>query len=108
MPIPTPVNRPKWETEPLKARPLKCRKVNFPAVRLLQNRMVSLVVWADPAALPVMCPAGRVNMRKGANTVNITLTDEAVWQVTGTSLISSLMIHDQARVIIPEGRCPDG
>ena len=39
----------------------------------------------------------------GANAVNITLTDDAVWQVTGTSLISSLTMRDQAQVIIPEG-----
>ncbi len=39
----------------------------------------------------------------GANTVTVTLTDNAVWQVTGTSLISSLTIQDQAQVIIPEG-----
>ena len=39
----------------------------------------------------------------GANAINITLTDDAVWQVTGTSLISSLTIQNQAQVIIPEG-----
>ena len=39
----------------------------------------------------------------GANAVSITLTDDAVWQVTGTSLISSLAIRDQAQVIIPAG-----
>ena len=39
----------------------------------------------------------------GANAVNITLTDDAVWQVTGTSQISSLTLQDQAQVIIPEG-----
>jgi len=39
----------------------------------------------------------------GANAINITLTDDAVWRVTGTSLISSLSIQDQAQVIIPEG-----
>ena len=39
----------------------------------------------------------------GANAVNITLTDDAVWQVTGTSLISSLTLQDQAQVVIPEG-----
>ncbi len=39
----------------------------------------------------------------GANAVNITLTDDAVWQVTGTSLVSSLTLQDQAQVIIPEG-----
>lgn len=39
----------------------------------------------------------------GANAISVTLTDDAVWQVTGTSLISSLTIQDQAQVIIPEG-----
>ena len=39
----------------------------------------------------------------GANAISITLTDDAVWQVTGTSLISSLTLQDQAQVIIPEG-----
>jgi len=39
----------------------------------------------------------------GANAVNVTLTDDAVWQVTGTSLITSLNLSDSARVIIPEG-----
>jgi len=31
-----------------------------------------------------------------------TLTDDAVWNVTGTSLISSLTIEDDASVVIPE------
>ena len=39
----------------------------------------------------------------GANAINITLTDDAAWQVTGTSLISSLTIQDQAQVIVPAG-----
>ena len=39
----------------------------------------------------------------GANAVNVTLTDNAVWTVTGTSLISSLTIEDDAQVVIPEG-----
>ena len=39
----------------------------------------------------------------GANTVNVTLTGDAVWNVTGTSLISSLTIEDDAQVVIPEG-----
>ena len=39
----------------------------------------------------------------GANAINITLTDDAVWQVTGTSLVSSLTLQDQAQVIIPAG-----
>lgn len=37
----------------------------------------------------------------GANTIHITLTDDAVWNVTGTSLITSLTISDEARVIVP-------
>lgn len=39
----------------------------------------------------------------GANVVNVTLTDDAVWNVTGTSMISSLTIEDNAQVIVPEG-----
>ena len=39
----------------------------------------------------------------GANAVNVTLTDNAVWTVTGTSLISSLTIEGEAQVVIPEG-----
>ena len=39
----------------------------------------------------------------GANAVNVTLTDNAVWTVTGTSLISSLTIEGDAQVVIPEG-----
>ena len=39
----------------------------------------------------------------GANTVNVILTDDAVWNVTGTSMISSLTIEDDAKVIVPEG-----
>ena len=39
----------------------------------------------------------------GANTVNVTLTDDAVWNVTGTSLVESLTIGDDAQVIVPEG-----
>ena len=38
-----------------------------------------------------------------ANAVNVTLTDNAVWTVTGTSLISSLTIEGDAQVVIPEG-----
>ena len=37
----------------------------------------------------------------GANTIHITMTDDAVWNVTGTSLITSLTISDEARVIVP-------
>ena len=39
----------------------------------------------------------------GANAINITLTDDAVWNVTGTSLITSLSIRDDAKVVIPAG-----
>ncbi len=39
----------------------------------------------------------------GANAINITLSDDAVWQVTGTSLISSLTISGSAKVVIPSG-----
>ena len=38
----------------------------------------------------------------GANLINMTLTGDAVWNVTGTSLISSLTIKDDASVVIPE------
>ena len=39
----------------------------------------------------------------GANTINVTLTGDAVWNVTGTSLIASLSIEGDAQVVIPEG-----
>jgi len=39
----------------------------------------------------------------GANTVNVTLADDAVWNVKGTSLVESLTIGDDAQVIVPEG-----
>lgn len=39
----------------------------------------------------------------GANAIQVMLTDDAVWQVTDTSLITSLTIQDQAQVVIPEG-----
>ena len=39
----------------------------------------------------------------GANAIHVTLTDDAVWQVTGTSVISSLTIQDGAQVSIPAG-----
>ncbi len=39
----------------------------------------------------------------GANAINITLSDGAVWEVTGTSLIRSLTISGDSSVIIPEG-----
>jgi len=35
--------------------------------------------------------------------IDITLEDNAVWQVTGTSLIHSLTISGDSSVIIPEG-----
>lgn len=38
----------------------------------------------------------------GANAVNVTLTDDAVWTVTDTSLIASLTLEGSARVIVPE------
>ncbi len=44
---------------------------------------------------------GRVANRphfNGANTINVTLTDNAVWNVTGTSIITSLTIGEGARV----------
>ena len=37
----------------------------------------------------------------GANAIHMTLRDDAVWQVTGTSLISSLTIEGTAQVIVP-------
>ena len=39
----------------------------------------------------------------GANAINVILTDDAVWQVTDTSLVSPVTIQDQAQVIIPAG-----
>ena len=39
----------------------------------------------------------------GGNAVNVTLTGDAVWNVTGTSLIASLTIEDDAKVVVPEG-----
>ena len=38
----------------------------------------------------------------GANTINLTLTGDAVWNVMGTSMISSLTIEGDAQVIVPE------
>ena len=38
----------------------------------------------------------------GANAVNVILTNDAVWNVTGTSVISSLTIEGGAQVIVPE------
>ncbi len=39
----------------------------------------------------------------GANNIEVTLTDDAVWNVTGTSLISSLTLSGDSRVVIPSG-----
>ena len=39
----------------------------------------------------------------GANTVNVILTDDAVWNVTAASVISALTIEGDAQVIVPEG-----
>ncbi len=39
----------------------------------------------------------------GANDINIALTGDAEWNVTGTSLISSLSIEGDASVVIPAG-----
>ncbi len=39
----------------------------------------------------------------GANAVGIALTDDAVWNVTGTSLIGSLTLSGSAQVVIPAG-----
>ena len=39
----------------------------------------------------------------GANPVNVTLTDDAVWNVTGTSWVEFLTIGDDAQVVVPEG-----
>ena len=42
----------------------------------------------------------------GGNAVNVTLTGDAVWNVTGTSLIASLTIEGDAQVVVPEGITP--
>ena len=39
----------------------------------------------------------------GGNRISISLTGDAVWNVTGTSLISDLSVEDEAQVVIPEG-----
>ena len=39
----------------------------------------------------------------GGNAVNVTLTGDAVWNVTGISLIASLTIEGDAQVVVPEG-----
>nr|MCR4843273.1 hypothetical protein [Eubacterium sp.] len=46
--------------------------------------------------------ANLINYNDG-NDVNVSLSDDAVWNVTGTSLISSLTIEGDAQVVIPEG-----
>lgn len=46
--------------------------------------------------------ANQVNSN-GANAVNITLTEDAQWQVSATSLITSLTLSGDSRVVIPEG-----
>ena len=38
----------------------------------------------------------------GANTVNVILTDDAVWNVTATSVIFALTIEGGAQVAVPE------
>ena len=46
-----------------------------------------------------------VNMvsSNGANAIHMTIKDGAVWQVTGTSLITSLTIEGDSQVIVPAG-----
>ena len=39
----------------------------------------------------------------GANTINVTLTNGSVWNVTGTSLIASLTLEGDSQVIVPAG-----
>ena len=39
----------------------------------------------------------------GGNAINVILADGAVWNVTGTSLISSLTIGEGCQVIVPAG-----
>ena len=43
---------------------------------------------------------------KGGNAVNVFLTRDAVWNVTGISLIASLTIEGDAQVVVPEGITP--
>ena len=42
----------------------------------------------------------------GGNAVNVTLTGDAVWNVSGTSLIASLTLEGDAQVVVPEGITP--
>lgn len=39
----------------------------------------------------------------GGNAINVTLTDDAVWNVTATSAISTLSVSGNARVVVPQG-----
>ena len=39
----------------------------------------------------------------GGNDINMTLTDDAVWNVEATSMISTLNVSGDAQVVIPEG-----
>ena len=39
----------------------------------------------------------------GGNDINMTLTDDAVWTVTDTSVINSLSISDDAKVVVKKG-----
>lgn len=39
----------------------------------------------------------------GANAVNLSLTDGAIWHETDSSLIASLVIEEEAQIVIPEG-----
>ncbi|MBR0409086.1 MAG: hypothetical protein IJI53_13720, partial [Clostridia bacterium] len=39
----------------------------------------------------------------GANAIHVILTDDAVWQVMGTSLLATLTLSENAKVIVPEG-----
>ena len=42
----------------------------------------------------------------GGNAVNVILTRDAEWNVTGISLIASLTIEGDAQVVVPEGITP--
>ena len=50
-----------------------------------------------------ICQVANLVNDNGGNAVNVTLTGDAVWNVTGTSLIASLTIEDDAKVVVPEG-----
>ncbi|MCD8230834.1 MAG: hypothetical protein LUD14_03260 [Clostridiales bacterium] len=39
----------------------------------------------------------------GGNDINVTLTDDAVWYVDGTSVVSSLSVSTEAKVVVAEG-----